>query len=148
MIDVELRKSFTETLDILKHMNKIYTEKLPKKFIQFMQDNQDNSYTPKFNYEANLQDFNIQKKTKALLGIMYLKYWSNDEQKKEYMHILNENQNNYQIRMNEKYNVDNLFKNRKIEINNKIENNQIIEYKESKFRKIINKIKNFFCVRK
>lgn len=146
-MDVRFRRSITETLEILKHMNKLYTEKLPNKFIKFLQDNQDTSYIPKFDYTKELQGYDVNKETKALLGIMYLKYWSSDSQRKEYLKILDDNQKKYEETINEKYDVDNLFKkekneyrseNTKNEIN---ENMQIIEYKESVIQKIVNKIK-------
>lgn len=146
-MDVKLSRSITEVLEILKHMDKIYIEKLPKKFVEFLQDNQDTSYIPKFDYTKKLQDCVMYKETKALLGIMFLKYWSCEKQKKEYLQILENNQKKYQEKINEKYNPDNLFKNSK-KCKEKIEENtQMIEYKESVFRKIMNKIKFFLKIK-
>lgn len=143
MIDVKLSKSITEVLEILGYMDKTYAEKLPKKFVKFLQDNQDTSYIPKFDYTKKLQDCVMHKETKALLGIMYLKYWSSEEQKKEYLQVLENNQKKYQEEINEKYNPDNLFKNKEKSVEKLEENTQMIEYKESVFRRIINKIKLF-----
>lgn len=143
MRDIKLSRTITEVLEILEHMDKTYIEKLPKKFVEFLQNNQDISYIPKFDYTKNLQNCDISKETKALLGMMYLKYWSYEEQKKEYLQVLEENQKKYQAEINEKYNTDNLFKN-----SNKCEEKvQMIEYKESIFRKIMNKIKLFFKIK-
>jgi len=144
MIDVKLSRSMTEVLEILSHMDKIYTEKLPKKFFEFLQSNQDTSYIPKFDSTKNIQDCVMHKETKALLGIMYLKYWSSEDQEKEYLQVLENNQKKYQEEINEKYNPDNLFKNKGKSVEKVEENTQMIEYKESVFRRIINKIKLFF----
>ncbi len=147
MMDVKLSRSITEVLEILKHMDKIYIEKLPKKFLKFLQDNQDTSYIPKFDYTKKLQDCDIQKETKGLLGIIYMKYWSQEKQKKEYLQILENNQKKYQEEINEKYNPDNLFKNSKKCEENLEENTQMIEYKESVFQKIVLKIKLFLKIK-
>lgn len=146
-MDVKLSRSMTEVLEILKHMDKTYTEKLPKKFLKFLQDNQDTSHIPKFDCTKSLQDCAMYKETKALLGIMYLKYWSLEEQKKEYLQILENNQKKYQEEINEKYNPDNLFKNSK-KCEEKLEETaQMIEYKESIFQKIVKKIKLFLKIK-
>lgn len=147
MMNANLSRSMTEVLEILKHMDKIYTEKLPKKFMKFLQDNQDTSYIPKLDYTKNLQNCNVSKETKGLLGIMYLKYWSSEEQNKEYLQILENNQKKYQVEINEKYNPDNLFKNSKKCEEKLEENTQIIEYKESIFQKIVHKIKLFLKIK-
>ena len=144
MIDIKLSRGITETLEILKYMDKMYTEKIPKKFMDFLKDNKDTSYTPKFDCTENLQDRDILRETKILLGIMYLKYWNDEASKKEYLQTLDENQKKYHEEINKKYNPDNLFKKDDKNIEKKLEENvQIIEYKESVFQKIVKKIKLF-----
>ncbi len=140
-MDIEFSRSITEVLEILKNMNQEYTEKLPQKLVKFLQDNRDTSYMPQFDYTKNLQECNLQKETKALLGIMYLKYWSQGQQKDEYLKILEDNNKKHEAEIKEKYNTDNLFSNTKKSIE---ENTQMVEYKENIFQKIFNKIKAFF----
>ncbi len=146
-MDVNLSRSMAEVLEILKHMDRTYTEKLPRKFVEFLKDNQDTSYIPKLDYTKKLQDCNISKETKGLLGIMYLKYWSQEEQKKEYLQILEDNQKKYLAEIKEKYNPDNLFKNCKKCEENLEENTQMIEYKETILKKIVRKIKLFLKIK-
>ena len=114
MMSVKLKRSITEVLEILKYMDKSYTEKIPKKFIRFLQDNKDASYIFELDYTKSIPDYNISKETKKLLGVIYLKYWSNLEQQKEYLQILDKNQQIYEEEIKEKYNVDKLFKKEKI----------------------------------
>lgn len=139
-MDIELRRGITETLEILKYMDSVYTKKIPEKFFGFLQSNKDNSYNPKIDY---IQIYDISKEAKILLGIIYLKYWSNEAQQKEFLHNLSENQKKYQEELNQKYNSKELFKKESEYINDiQQENLQMIEYREeSIFKKIIRKIK-------
>jgi len=148
MVDVRISEGISEVLVILKSIDNIYTEKLPQKFKDFLNNNQSNEYEPHIDLSKELKDMNLKKETRNILELMYLNYWSSPEEKEEFMCILNENERKYQEKINEKYNPDNLFKNKK-------ENSKIIEEKiteevalvechESLFKKIWNKILSIF----
>ena len=92
MIDIRLSEAITEVLEILKNADNTYMEKLPEKFKKFLNDNKTTSYIPEIDFSKELKDLKIRKETKELLGIMYLNYWSNDEEKKEYVKLLSENE--------------------------------------------------------
>lgn len=142
MVDIKLSRGITETLEILKHMDEMYTKKLPKSFIDFLQSNKDISYNPKFDC---VQINDISRETKVLLGIMYLKYWSNEFQQKNFLHTLYQNQKKSQEELNKKYDLEKLFKKNRIYIESKEQENlHMIQYKENIFKKIIFKIKMFF----
>ena len=148
MIDVKFSESISETLEILNYMNKSYTERLPAKFLKFLQDNQSASYIPHFDYTKKLA---VSKETQKLLGIMNLLYWSDDKQKLKYLQTLSNNQKKFEAELREKYNPDNLFASPKITPTESAdihtENNQLIEYKESIFKKVLNKIKLFLKIK-
>ena len=150
MIDIRLREAITEVLEILKNADNTYMEKLPEKFKKFLNDNKSTSYIPEIDFSKELKDLKIRKETKELLGIMYLNYWSNDEEKKEYVKLLSENEKKYQEELTEKYNPDNLFKNKN---NNDVspdkivepQNISMVEYKKQGiFKRILDKITRFF----
>ena len=148
MIDIRLREAITEVLEILKNTDNTYMEKLPEKFKKFLNDNKSTSYIPEIDFSKELKDLKIRKETKELLGIMYLNYWSNDEEKKEYVKLLSENEKKYQEELTEKYNPDNLFKKtaKQDDINEQVVTNEvaIIKYEESLLKKIWNKILSIF----
>ena len=110
MISVNLSEGITETLEILKHMDESYTEKIPYKFRLFLENNKSKTYKPNFEYTNNLNEMNLKKKTKDLLGLIYLKYWCTPEEKSTYSKRLKENEKMYRTKLNEKYDVNNLFK--------------------------------------
>ena len=148
MIDIRLREAITEVLEILKNADNTYMEKLPEKFKKFLNDNKSTSYIPEIDFSKELKDLKIRKETKELLGIMYLNYWSNDEEKKEYVKLLSENEKKYQEELTEKYNPDSLFKKtaKQDDINEQVVTNEvaIIKYEESLLKKIWNKILSIF----
>ena len=147
MENVRFSEGITEVVEILKMIDEVYTETLPEKFKKFLNDNKSTSYKPDFDNTKELKDWNIKEETKNLLGIIYLNYWATEDEKNEYMKLLSGNEKKYQKVINEKYNTDNLFRKKQkvTKLENKAENNmEMIEKKESFWKKIIRNIKNFF----
>lgn len=147
MVSIEFSEGITETLDILDHMNVSDVSKISKKFMDFLERNKSKDYVPNLDHSKKLYEMNLKEKTKAILATIYLNYWCNDEQKEEYKKILKENEVKYQKELREKYSTDNIFKKNNIESKEESviqDNVAIMEYKESVFKKIINKIKKIF----
>ena len=149
MVNVRLSEAITEILEILKNVDNDLIEKLPQKFKDFLQENKSETYNPEFDCMKDLKDLKLKEETKNLLGIMYMNYWSDPEERKEYVKLLNENQIKYNLEIEQKYNPDNLFKkkmsNKSVSVEEKITKDvQLIKYNESLFRKIWNKILSIF----
>lgn len=147
MVSIEFSEGITETLDILDHMNVSDVSKISKKFMDFLERNKSKDYVPNLDHSKKLYEMNLKEKTKAILATIYLNYWCNDVQKEEYKKILKENEVKYQKELREKYSTDNIFKKNNIESKEESviqDNVAIMEYKESVFKKIINKIKKIF----
>ena len=149
MVNVRLSEAITEILEILKNVDNDLIEKLPQKFKDFLQENKSETYNPEFDCMKDLKDLKLKEETKNLLGIMYMNSWSEPEERKEYVKLLNENQIKYNLEIEQKYNPDNLFKkkmsNKSVSVEEKITKDvQLIKYNESLFRKIWNKILSIF----
>ena len=148
MVDTRISEGISEVLVILKSIDTIYTEKLPQKFKDFLNNNQSSTYIPNIDLSKELKDMELKKETRNILELMYLNYWSTPEEKKEFMGILNENERKYQEEINEKYNPDNLFKNKKDTLKTieetVTEEVALVEYNESLLKKIWNKILSIF----
>ena len=150
MVSVEFREGITETLDILAHIDKSYTDKIPEKFKMFLKENKSANYIPDFDYTKRLNEMNLKERTKDILAILYMNYWCNEKEKNEYSILLNKNQRKMQKELTEQYNPDNLFKKlNKVESikndgNTVKANNALIKYEESIFKKIINMFKGIF----
>ncbi len=110
MVSVRLAEGISETLDILNHMNKVYMEKIPLKFIEFLEKNKSKTYIPNIDHSKKLNELNLKKKTRDILFIIYTKYWCGPEEKKIYYSALKENQIRKEREARIKYNPENIFK--------------------------------------
>ncbi len=145
----ERMEAYVEVIEILKHMDKKYVEKIPKKLRNFFEKNCSKDYVFNLNTNKPLIEQNLKIKTLAILAMLNLNYWcESEEHKKELISRYNDNEQKYQQELREKYNPDNIFKNndKKNSIQEEIIENEValVEYKESIFKKIINKIKSIF----
>lgn len=148
MVSVAYSEAAVEVLDILEHTKKEDVNKIPKKFIEFLENNKSKTYISNLDHTKTIKEMNLKPKTQALLGLIYLKYWANEEEKIEFRKKAQANESNYQKELNEKYNPNNLFKNKNavnIEKNETIQQTSLIEIKkETIIQKIISKIKEIF----
>lgn len=148
MVSVAYSEAAVEVLDILEHTKKEDVNKIPKKFIEFLENNKSKTYISNLDHTKTIKEMNLKPKTQALLGLIYLKYWANEEEKIEFRKKAQVNESNYQKELNEKYNPNSLFKNRNavnIEKNETIQQTSLVEIKkETIMQKIISKIKEMF----
>lgn len=143
MVSIELKEGITEALDILRHIDKIYIEKIPEGFMNFLKENQLEEYRPNLNHNLKICEMDLKEQTKDILSAIYLNYWCDDDEKLKYTDLLNKNEQIYQDTISEKYNPDKLFANR-----NKTSTQELMVFNEKPktiFEKIIAFIKNIFC---
>lgn len=144
-----LSKAYTEILVILSYMEQKYVDMIPKKLLELFNEEKNKDYQPNINPNVSLAEQNLQRKTLALLAMLNLNYWCEDEnEKKEMLKMYSENDKKIEDEMRERYNPDNLFKKKEQEIKDKKikqENIQLIEYKEQNIlKRILDRIKKFF----
>lgn len=147
MVSVEYSEAITETLDILKHTRKEDVNKIPSKFMDYLKENASKTYKPELDHTKKIKDMQLKRKTKAILAIIYKKFWCDSEKKKEFDNTLKNNEIEYQKELREKYNPDNLFKNKVSQVETVDNSVAMVEYKESIFKKFINKIKSIFRIK-
>ena len=142
-MNIRFRKGISETLDILNHMEKEETDKIPNKFIKYLEENKLEDYTPEFDHSLELSQMNLSEETKDILAVIYMNYWCDDEEKKDYAEILKENENKYQEELKVKYNPDKIFDKTTMQQETQNEENVgIVEYKKMNFfKRIFNRIK-------
>ena len=113
MVSVSFSEAATEVLEILHNTREEDVKKIPNRFINYLEKNSSIEYKPKFDFTKSINELELKPMTKGLLGLIYLKYWSNEEQKKEFIKRITENEKKKQEIIRQKYDVNNLFKNRK-----------------------------------
>ena len=137
MVNEKYSIAMCETLRYLKGINQDDLNKIPSKFIKFLNDNSSKNYECDFDYTKPLKELNISEEARGIIAMICLNYWCiTDEQKEKFKSHLTKNELKFQKEMRRKYNPDNLFKN-KVEKNVvdtvKIEHKELIEYKEQKW---------------
>lgn len=150
-MDNVYREAFAEVLEVLKNSNQRILEKIPERFIAFLNENKDNNYIVKIDFTDANWDDTIKRETQAILALIYRDYIVSKEERTRLLAEEKEEQNRIENELREKYNPDDLFK-KHIEDKNVTENNiqsevTLVEYKESIFKKFINKIKDIFHIK-
>ena len=130
MVSTSYSEAATEVLAILDHTEIEAVEKIPKKFIEFLKKNSSKTYNPDFDYTKTIKELDLKPKTHALLGMIYLKYWANEEEKIAFTKRAKENEIKYQEELRKKYNTDNLFKQN---VNEKVQSQEKMEFYQCAF---------------
>ena len=151
MFSNEYGEAAVEVLDILDNTNKADVDKIPKNFIKFLVDNASEDYRVNLDHSKLISEMNLKEKTKEILGVIYINWWCDKKDKENYTKQIKELEVKRQEEIKEKYNPNKIFENKVQEYTNatKVDTVQneavaMIEYKESIFKKIWNKILNFF----
>ena len=146
MVSVRNANAMAEVIYYLKGIKQEDIDKIPKKFIQHLNENASKEYKCDFDYNKPLKELNLLDETRGIIGMICYNYWCvTEKQKEQYLKRLSQNEQQYQKILDEKYNPDNIFENKKLDfIENTTNPTEITEYKESIFKKLINKIKSIF----
>lgn len=139
--------AYREVIEILKYTNKDDVNKIPSDKILLWRDNMKEDYNFEIDEEKPLSEQNISKEARAILANIFKQYWATDYQKERIEAKEKYDMEQMEKEKYEKYNPDDIFKNRKQELS-KDENISntvaMVEYKESIFKRIMNKIKGLF----
>jgi len=148
MVTKDLSEAAVEMNVILEKAPQEFVGKIPKKFRDFLKEIESKEYTFNYDNSKTLNEQNLKKETRGLIGLVYRDYICDSEERDEYIYRINNFLKQQELEIREKYNPDNVFKNKKSNINNAEEINQnisnMVVYKESFMKKIWNKIIGVF----
>ena len=146
MINVNNANAMAEVIYYLKGIKQEDINKIPKKLMQYLNENASKEHICNFDYNKPLKELDILDEARGIIGMICYNYWCVTEQQKEqYLKKLSMNEQQYQEILHEKYNPDNIFINKQKQqkkSSNTTENNQmqataIVEYKnDSLFKKV------------
>ncbi len=149
MVDIKYANAYSEVLEILKYIPVEDYNKIPKTKIELFKTNANNDYSFTYNPSKTLEEQEVSKLTKGIIAILFRDYWATEIQRNKIITKQNYDRIKIEKEKQEKYNAD-IFKNRnnRYEYNGEKDNNTnelaMIKYKESLFKKLINKIKCIF----
>lgn len=145
MVSVRNANANAEVIYYLKGIKQEDIDKIPKKLMQYLNENASKDYKCDFDYNKPLKELDLLDETRGIIGMICYNYWCiTEKQREQYLKKLSKNEQEYQEILHEKYNPDNLFLNKnekKIKQTSNV--TEMIEYKESIFKKLILKIKKF-----
>jgi len=148
-MNVQTQEIYSEVYSILNLLGESYIKKLPVSLFNMIKEEKRQDYNPKYDSKINLEQQNIKRETLSMIALFHLNYWCNsDEEKNELKTLFKTNEEKHQAEIREKYNPDNLFKKRSLQQEENVITNEVamVEYKESIFKRFINKIKNIFHI--
>lgn len=145
MVTKELSEAAVEFNIILKYTSEELKNKIPKKFLDFLQSIQSKNYKFEYDKTKKLDEQKLKPKTRGLIALVYQDYICNEAEKEEYIQKSQKLIKQIEESKREKYNPNDIFKDKKIENDKDTTNTvEIVEYKESIIKRIIRKIKNIF----
>ena len=146
----DLYKAYAEVDEILALMESKYIEKIPQKMREMFKNERPLDYKPEIKVDITLDEQKLQRKTFAILAMLNLNYWCEDEdEKQKLLQAYAENDKKKEEELREKYNPDNIFKNKNTTEQTEGNNVALIEYREENFiKRVLKKIINFFKKKK
>ncbi len=143
-MNIKTKEIYSEVYQVLNLLGNEYINKLPNSLLNMLKEKRNINYNPQYIEDIPLNKQNIRKETLAIIALLHLNYWcDNEKEKLELKQILKNNEDRYQQELRNKYNPEDIFKKNKQE--NIVENQvSMIEYKEPLFKRFISKIKSIF----
>ena len=139
-------RALKELSEIIKFFPRNEYRKSPKTFINFIEENKDNSYEYMIEHIDDFQNQAMLDETRVLLSIVYRDFIASNKEKNQITDMEKNELLEEEKRIREKYNPDNIFKKRNVQQKENVITNEVtmIEYKESIFTKIKNWFKRTF----
>ena len=132
-----------ELLEIFKYIDRKIYEKIPSKIIVELEKNKNKEYHFTIDKNVSLEEQKIKKETKSMLSWIFLKYCVSKEERKEILAEIKKKQLIEEHDEEDKYTVD-VFKNTPLEETKKENIELMVVETKPWYKKIINKIVNFF----
>ena len=139
------KDAYTEVYEIIEQLNEEEYNKIPPQVINAIEENRNTEYEFELDEDIELKDQELLPETKAILFNLFRDYLSTPEQKEKIIKMQAEERLKNEQKKQEQYNSD-VFANKQKKQPIKEEHTELIEYKENIFKRIFNKIRQFFHV--
>ena len=111
--NIEYANAYSEILGILRYIPIKDYNKIPNKKIKLFEKKANKDYKFYFNPSKTLDEQNISKRAKAILGILFRDYWATDEQRQRIINKQKYDRQKLEEKKKEMYSPDSIFKNNK-----------------------------------
>ena len=103
-----------EVLDILNNMQEDDVKRIPQSFMDFLIDTAPLDSSVKFDHSRPIDELNISFKAQELLGVIYINWWCDSEEKKNLRQRVIEYEMKKEEELRKKYSYENLFNRTKL----------------------------------
>lgn len=131
MIDIKYSNAYSEVLEILKYLTPEDYDKIPKEKIEVFETCANKDYTFNYDPDKTLQEQNVSKTARTIIGILFRDYWATEEQREKIIRWQQQERIRIENEKQEKYKSEDIFKNNNIEP--QIEEVALVEVKEEKW---------------
>ena len=139
-ISINTREAYAEVDNFIECLDSYDKNKVPESIRKYFKKEKSKNYNKIIDVNKPIKDQNLKDETLAIIAMLNLKYWCDDEEeKKRLMTIYSENEKKYQNELKEKYDIEKIFKER---YNKKSENYQEKNVPEIKKESLWDKLKN------
>jgi len=145
-VSLTTRQAYSEVDEFLSLLGEEQINKVPKQLRELFREEKDHNYTKNINPNTPIKDQNLMEETLAIIALLNLEYWCEDEQEKARLRkIYSNNEKAYNEVFQIAFDPNKIF-NKQSETADSYskEETNVIPYKESFIKKIINKIINMF----
>ena len=139
------KNAYTEVYEIIKQLDEEEHNKIPSEVIKAIEENRNTEYEFDLDEDIELKEQELLPETKAILFNLFRDYLSTAEQKEKIIKMQVEERRKNEQNKSEQYNLD-IFANKPKNRDIREEHIELIEYKENIFKRILNKIRQFFHV--
>ena len=101
--------AYAEVLEVLKYVSLDDYNKIPKKYITFLEENSDENSTFTYNTAIPFKKQEISDDTKNILAMLYRLFWASEIEKAEFRKA-DRFEEQKRIELNEKYSPENVLK--------------------------------------
>lgn len=110
MIEPKYASAMREVLEYLKGISDKDVAKISKEFLDFIRDNSAEELVHEFDYNKPLVELELSSEAKAIIGVIYYNFWcETEQQREEFLKMLNTNEIELQKELKDKCNIDNIF---------------------------------------
>lgn len=143
MVDIKYANAYSEILEILKYLTPEDYEKIPKEKIEVFETYANKDYSFNYDLDKTLQEQNVSKTARTIIGILFRDYWASEEQRDKIIKFQQQERIRIEKEKQERYKNEDIFKN-----NNEIQPTEevaLVEVKEEKwYQRLFSFFRNIF----
>ena len=148
------RRAYSEVDEFLRLIPEENVNKIPQKVRKLFNEEKDTEYVKNIDPNEDISKQNLMEETLAIIAMLNLKYWCEDEKEKERLiEVYKNNEKKYQDLFQIGFDENEVFKKDKIEVKiseqkqSDVDEKQLMKYNENIFKKMVNYIFKLFHIK-